>query len=120
MTPDQRTKALAHVPPERRKRIEHRLQNLDRLSPAERKLLRERLNRFQDLSPEQKKAARAAFADLKKLPGHRRIAIRKELEQMNGLDDAGREARLNSPEFQNKFNASEQQLIENLHSAVPE
>lgn len=120
MKPADREKALSHLPPERRAAIEQRLNRLDKLPPAQRERLQSQLNRFSTLPPERQQAVRKAAANLQKMPDDRRQTVRDELRAMGGLTAEDREARLQSPEFKDKFNKHEQKIIQELKDVVPQ
>jgi hypothetical protein len=93
MTPEQRQKALARLPPERRARIEEQLNKLEQLPPDQRARLVERYEVFQGL------------------PRDRQAAVRSELQALRRLPTPQLRERLNSPEFQQNFSPEEQRLL---------
>jgi hypothetical protein len=93
MTPEQREKALARLPPERRERIEEQLNRLGNLSPEQRAKLLQRYDEFQGL------------------PRDRQAAVRSELQALRKLPTPQLRQRLNSPEFQQNFSPEEQRLL---------
>src|SRR5436190_18557983 len=52
MTPEQRQRALDRLPPERREKVERRLENFNALPPEEKDRLRQQYQAFQKLPPE--------------------------------------------------------------------
>jgi hypothetical protein len=93
MSPEQREKALARLPPARRQQIEQRLQAYEKLSPQQKQRLQERLEAFQSLPP------------------NRRVAVRQELQYLRSLPPAQRRARLRGPAIEQNFSPEEQQLL---------
>jgi len=93
MTPEQRQKALARLPPERRARIEEQLNRLEKLPPDQRARLLQRYDEFQGL------------------PRDRQAAVRSELQALRKLPTPRLRERLNSPEFQQNFSPEEQRLL---------
>jgi Protein of unknown function (DUF3106) len=93
MTPEQRQKALARLPPERRERVEQQLNRLDQLPPDQKAQVLERYDAFQGL------------------PRDRQAAVRAELQALRKMAFARRRARLNSPEFEQTFSPEEQRLL---------
>ena len=93
MTPEQRQKALARLPPERRERVEQQLNRLDQLPPEQRARVLERYDIFQGL------------------PRDRQGVVRGELQALRKMPLRQRRARLNSPEFQQTFSPEEQRLL---------
>src|SRR5437762_2823149 len=68
MSPEQRSRALAKLPPERRQRIEELLSRYQSLSPEEREQLRFRSEMFNQLPPEKQDVARRMFRQFNQLP----------------------------------------------------
>jgi hypothetical protein len=114
MTPEQRRRALAQLPPERRKRIEQRLSQYESLSPTEREQLRRQYERFRQLSPEKQEAARQLFRKFNNLPVERRRILRQEARRLNWMDQSERRARVNSPDFRTRYSPEEQRMVQDL------
>lgn len=93
MTPEQRERALAQLPPARRAAIEERLGRIERLAPEDREKLDERYQRFRNL------------------PVDRRLAVRRELQNLRSLPPRQRFQRLNDPAFQRDYSPEEQSLL---------
>ncbi len=93
MTPEQRERALAKLPPERRARVEERLKRLESLPPEDRENLRQRYNDFQAL------------------PQDRRDALRLEIQALRAMRPMVRRRRVTSPEFQRLYSAEEQRIM---------
>ena len=96
MTPEQREKFLANLPPERRENLE------------------KRLNRLDQLPPEQKAELDRRFGEFQKLPRPRQQAVRQELQTLRGLRPVDRRARINSPEFKEQYSPEEIQLMRDV------
>jgi hypothetical protein len=92
MSPEERDKALAKLPPERRERVEQQLQRFDKMKPEQREQQMARLKAFQKLSPQ------------------RRQIVRQEIDDIRSLPPRLRAARLNGVEMKS-FSPDEQQLI---------
>ena len=93
MTPEQREKALARLPPERRAQVEQRLNRLAQLPPEQRAELQQRYQAFQSL------------------PRDRQDAVRLELQSLRALPPRLRQRRLASPGFQREYSPEEQRLL---------
>jgi hypothetical protein len=93
MTPEEREKALANLPPERRQQVEKQLNRLDELTPQQRQQLDER------------------FEKLQSFPPARQRAVRQEVQSLRRMTFAERQARLRSEEFKQQFSAEEQDLV---------
>jgi hypothetical protein len=93
MTPEQRERALAKLPPERRIQVEERLRRLESMSAEDRQNLRQRYQEFQGL------------------PQERRDALRLEIQALRAMRPMMRRRRVSSPEFQRLYSADEQRLL---------
>jgi hypothetical protein len=118
MTPNQRTRALASLPPERRKQIQARLDQFNALPKAEQDRMRRRYDRFSHLAPERQAIVKRQIQAYGKLADDRRPAISREFEQLRRLPSDERKARVNSEEFRNRYSPREQQLLADLSDAM--
>jgi len=114
MTPEQRQRALAKLPPERRRELLRKLEQFRNLPPGERQQLRERYRAFSQLPPEQQARARELFRQFNSLPEDRRPVVRLEYEELRGMAPAEREDRMNSEAFRSRFTPAEQQMLQDL------
>jgi hypothetical protein len=114
MPPDERQKALAKLPPERRKKIEDQLNQYKSLTPEQRRDLRSRYQAFNQFPPEKQNQARRLFRQFGELPEQRQGVIRKEFENLRAMPEADRRARINSDEFRSKYNSHEQKFLSDL------
>lgn len=119
MTPEQQQKALAKLPPERRKKVEAQLAHLRSLPPEQRAALRQTYNRLSEFPPERQQELRNALQKFGRQPADRQQAIRQELKQLSGLGAEDREARMKSPEFRQSFNHNEQQIVRDMADLLP-
>jgi hypothetical protein len=93
MTPEERERALARLPPERRAQIE------------------QRLNRLAQLPPEQREELQRRYQAFRSLPQDRQDAVRLELQSLRALPPRLRQRRLASPGFQREYSPEEQRLL---------
>jgi Protein of unknown function (DUF3106) len=114
MTPEERQRALAKLPPERRRELQQKLQQYRSLPPAERQQLREKYQAFSQLPPEQQNHARDLFRQFNSLPEDRRPIVRQEYEQLRSMPESERAARVNSEAFRSRFTPGEQQMLQDL------
>ena len=114
MSADERQKALAKLPPDRRKKIEDQLNHYQSLSPSEKRDLRSRYQEFNQLSPEKQNQARRVYRQFGQLPPGRQAPVRSEFENLRSMPEAERNARLNSDEFRSKYNDNEQGILRNF------
>jgi hypothetical protein len=96
MTPEEREKALANLPQQRRQALEQRLARLDQLPPEQRAELDRRFQEFQKLSRV------------------RQQAVRDELQTLRGMRQPERRARINSPEFREQYSPEEIRLMKDV------
>lgn len=115
MSAEERAQALADLPPARRARIEKGLEQLDALTPQRRQEWFDRYRRYSRMSDKQKEAIRKVTAEISTLAPSRSKALREELDTYRQMPMWAREARMKSPDFRNKFNAEEREI---LHSAA--
>jgi hypothetical protein len=114
MTPEERQRALAKLPPERRRELQQKLQQYRSLPPAERQQLREKYQAFSQLPPEQQNHARDLFRQFNSLPEDRRPIVRQEYEELRSMPESERAARVNSEAFRSRFTPGEQQMLQDL------
>ncbi len=110
MSPAERRRALAKLPPARRQRLQERLARYERLSPNERNRLRRQLRRFRDLPPDKQ----AAIRKFNNLPPGRRRALRQEANGLNRLSESSRQERMSSAAFHAQYSPEEEQMIRGL------
>ena len=119
MTPEERERALAKLPPERRRRLEERLRRWEELPPEERQRLRRRFETFQQLPPEQQARARRLYRQFQNLDGSRKPLIRSEFLRLREMDESQRRTRFASPEFRERYSRPERDLLEGLAELPP-
>lgn len=120
MTPEQREKALANLPPERRQQIEQKLERYRSMSPEQRQRALARLERFHALPPERQEAVRRSLRTLQQLPTDRKTAVRQEMNTLRQLPPQERESHMNSDEFRGRYSESEQQMMHDLAEVLPD
>ena len=111
MSPEERQKLLAKLPPDRRQKIEEQLNQYKNLTPEQRRDMRSRLQMFNQLPPEKQTQARRVWAQYGRLPQDRQPLLRNEFENLRSMPEAERNARVNSDEFRSKYNAGEQSIL---------
>lgn len=115
MTDEDRQRALEHLPPARRQRIEDGLARYRAMDPAS----RERLRRFEGMAPEQKDSIRQNFRRMQELPPNRRMQVRRELQRLRGMEPAAREGAMQTDAFRRRFDDNEQILIRETIANLP-
>jgi hypothetical protein len=115
MTPEQRERAMAELPPERRKKLLQQLKIYDQLTAAQ----KSRLEWFTHLAPDRQEALRKVYKKFVNEPPERQLLIRDEMSRLSALPSPQRQERLASPEVRERFNKSEQQILSQMSDALP-
>jgi hypothetical protein len=118
MPADERKRLLDQLPPDRRSRLENRMHHFNELSDEQREELSERFQAFRRMPPETQERARQLFRQFNQLSDDRRTVVRNEFENLRGLAEGDRRARMNSDEFRKKFSSSEQEFLHDLASVM--
>ncbi|MDQ2949959.1 MAG: DUF3106 domain-containing protein [Acidobacteriota bacterium] len=119
MSPEERQKALANLPPERAEKLRKQLNDYNNMTPQQQAAAREQLNAFRNLPPEHQEKLRKAFSKFSGEPADRQQEMRQELNQLRGLPEAERKARLNSAEFKDRFNNNERKIVHEMSDLLP-
>src|SRR5260221_2908166 len=114
MAPAERQRALAKLPPERRRRIQERIRQYLQLSPEERQMLRQRYDRFSELPADKQNQARALFRQFRALPEERRRVMQRELQLLRSMPELDRQKRMATEDFRNRFSPSEKLMLQDL------
>lgn len=93
MSPEDREKALAKLPPQRRAAME------------------QRLDRYQKLSPEQQEKFKQRLDAMQSLPKDRQTAVREKIQELRALPPPERRKALNGEDLKQNFSPEEQQLV---------
>jgi hypothetical protein len=93
MTPEQQSKELSKLPPQRRAALERNLA------------------RYQKLTPEQQERFKEHLEMMQALPKDRQNAVRQEIQRLHALPPAERRKAVNGDELGQKFSPDEQRLI---------
>jgi hypothetical protein len=120
MTPDEREKLLASLPPARRRRIEQNLREFQKMPPAQQDRVRGRHQLLDSLPPQQQNQVRRSVQQFLNMPEQRKAVISQEMQLMAPLSDEERRAHMNGEEFRNRYSAREQQMMANLMEIQPQ
>jgi hypothetical protein len=115
MSPAQREKALANLPPERRARIEAGIERWNKASPE----LKARAEMLKTLPPEQRQKIRQLSQRIQALPPSRKMAVTQELQRLRNMPEDQRQKRLNSPAIQKNFSPAEQEILRETPGLLP-
>lgn len=119
MSPEERERELAKLPPERARMIRQRIWVYNHMPAEERQALRKRYQSFRQLPPDKQQLVRERLREARQLPVPRQTLVHHEIQQLRRLSEDQREARMNSDEFRSLFNPPEQQIIRDLSTYVP-
>ncbi len=119
MSPEERERQLAKLPPERARQIRERIRRYNQLPPREKQALREGYERFAQLPPATQEIVRHSMRDFRQLPLNRRPLVRREITQLRAMPEAQRSARMNGEEFRSQFSPREQQIIRDITEYFP-
>jgi phage-related protein len=119
MSPEERQKALANLPPARQQALMRQLQNFQQLPPAARQREVQQAEKLQSLPPQRRSQVRQSLVQFRDLPVERKAAISSELDRLNAMPEEDRRARMNSEEFRNRYSPAEQQMMSNISEVMP-
>jgi phage-related protein len=119
MSPEERQKALASLPPERRQMMMRRLRNFEAMPPAARERATSELERLHSLPPQRQNQIRRSLRELQTLPEDRKALVVAEIQRLNGMPEDDRRSRMNSEEFRNRYSPAEQQMMGDLSEVLP-
>src|SRR5260370_36095295 len=87
MSPEERQKLLAKLPPDRRQKIEEQLNQYKNLTPEQRKDMRTRLQMFNQLPPEKQTQARRVWGQYGRRPQDRPPLLRNEFANLRSMPE---------------------------------
>src|SRR5579862_9740874 len=119
MSPEERERELAKLPPARARVIRERIARYNQMPPDQKNEMRGRLEEFRELPPEKQEIVRQRRQELLKLPPERRRLVRSEFERIRLLPEPARRAEYKLPEFRSRFSPAEQQMIHDLSENLP-
>jgi len=121
MTPQEQERFLQNnerfknMPPDKQQQIRRQLQRWNSLTPEQQQELKKRAEIWERMTPQQQNYVRNNLLPRwQQLPPDRRQAIQRHLNQLNGLNEAEREAKLNDPSFVKGLNPDEQKMLREL------
>lgn len=119
MSPEERERELAKLPPARARAIRQRIWRYNHMQPEEREALRQRYESFSQLPPDQQQAVRERLREFRQSPPARRQAMQREVQQLRHLPEDQRLERMNSDEFRSRFSVQEQQIVRDVLTYLP-
>ncbi len=121
MTPEERDRVrrnnlrFQQLPRERQEVLRNRLQRMREMTPDQRRQMRSRANTFENLRPEKQREVREIYRNnWSNMEPAQRRAVLGEFRKLRAMPPAERNNRLDSKEFQNRFSATERQLLHQL------
>jgi hypothetical protein len=119
MSPEERERELAKLPPDRARMIRQRIWQYNHLRPEEQRALRERYRAFSQLPPEKQQLVRDRLREFSQMPATRQSEVHDEIRRLRMLSPAQRQARIDGDEFRGRFSPPEQQIIKALSTYLP-
>lgn len=120
MSPEERERELAKLPPARARAIRQRIWRYNHMRPEEQEKLRRRYQTFSQLPPEQQQIVRQRLREFRQLPPARQPLVHREVVQLRSLPEPQRQMRLNSDDFQARFSPPEREIIRDLSNYFPD
>ncbi|MGA2736116.1 MAG: DUF3106 domain-containing protein [Bryobacteraceae bacterium] len=114
MSPEERERELAKLPPGRARQIRQRIARYNQMRPEEQKALRDRYDTFSHLPPDKQQIVRDRLREFRRLPQARQPVVHREVVRLRSLPEAQRQASMNGDEFHSQFSPQEQQIIRDL------
>jgi len=112
MSPAQREAALAKYPPAKQQNIRQRLAKWMDMSE-------EQKERVRNLTPEQRRILTTHSQWMQTLPQERRQAVRKQINLFEQMSPEARQAEIESPSFNRRFDVTERDHIKQVVSTMP-
>lgn len=104
-----------NLPPERQAEIRRRLEAWNRLTPDQQQALRERQHVWEQMTPEQQRYVRQSLLPRwQQLPPERRQALLQRLHSLRSMTEEERQAKLNSPAFNEGLSADDREMLGQL------
>lgn len=119
MTPEERERFLERLPPERQAEIRQRLQQFQSLPPEEQERRLQLSQMFESLPPATRQLVRRQIQAFNQLPPERRRMVGAAFQRLRRLPPEERQARMESPQFRNRFTLEEQQMLADLSAHLP-
>ncbi len=119
MSPEERERELAKLPPARARLIRQRIKRYNQMNPQAQQDLRQRYQTFSQLPPDIQQVIRKRLREFRQLPADRHPAVHQEVEKLRLLPEPQRQASMNSDDFRTRFSPQEQQIIRDLSAYLP-
>jgi len=119
LSPEDRRKALASLPAQRRQNIAKRLDEIDKMPPAQQERVRARLEKLNALPPDQRARVRRSMQEFAALPQERKQVLNRGVKQLAALEPASRERYLAAAPFKDQYTESERRMMLDLAEVAP-
>lgn len=126
LPPQQQDKILRNdaqfhnLPAWRRQQIRQNLQRWNNLTPRQKQVLRQREEIVQSLPPEKRRQLSTVFPEYRKLGPAKQQQVMSAFERMRNMPPGQRQRFLNSPQFQQRFNPRQQNVLRGLNNLLPQ
>jgi hypothetical protein len=118
MSPEERERELAKLPPDRARIIRQRIRYYNSLPADEKQALSKRYEVFSQLPAEKQEIVRQRLRDYHQLPAERRERVTNWVRRFRSMTEAQRRATLNSEEFRSRFSPTEQDIIRDISTML--
>ena len=118
LSPEERERILEKFPPQQQQGIRNNLKWFDGLPKEQQQVVLGRAERFAALSPQERAEFQRQFRALAQLPQERRQLVNQALRRLQGMSEAERVMRLNSPAFKERFKPEELHMIDKLSEVI--
>ena len=118
LSPEERERMLEKFPPKQQEGIRNNLKWFDGLPKEQQQAVMGRAERFAALTPQERAEFQRQFRALGQLPPERRQMVNGALRRLQGMSEAERVVRLNSPAFKQRFSPEELHMIDKLSEVI--
>jgi hypothetical protein len=119
MSPEERTAALARLPPLRQQQLAQKLNEFAALPPEQQARYLGQTARIMSLSPERQAEVHLSLTDYQNTPGPRKAVLANEMTRLSTMTDEQRANYMAKPNFRQRFSVPEIEMMNNLRGIVP-
>jgi hypothetical protein len=119
MSPEERQRALANLPPGQRERISTQLERFLTLPPQEQARLRNQVMVLSRMPPSRQQEIRDSLRAFNQMDIERKRVLSQEMRALALLPTSERRAVMSSDAFMNRFSVSERRIMADLAEIMP-
>lgn len=109
-----------NLPAWRQQQIRQNLQRWNNLTPHQKQVMRQREEIVQSLPPEKRRQLSAVFPEYRRLGPVKQQQVMNAFERLRNMPPGRRQQFLNSPQFQQRFNPRQQDVLRGLNNLLPQ